>query len=288
MTEGKGIEFGQKKETSIERLGNIVTIRKPEGVYTISYGIHTRAENSPQGLSESYDGVCFEGGLNPYPPTHEELQLFGTGNQRPLFEYARSNGLPIFAADCSVSPLALLEELEVGIELAAGAVLFKKLVKPKKISRRDFLRFAGMGVALYLSLPTISLLGQFGSSISGAGENETAELAKITQRIHPEYKIFLLSVRDAVLAQKMQFLLENTNQAHLVTPRGAEHIGIEDMILASEEERVDFLERLRPVLPKLVLPETFYKIVKYEINSGEWKIDEVFEEPALKRIMTNP
>lgn len=60
------------------------------------------------------------------------------------------------------------------------------------------------------------------------------------------------------------------------------------MILASEKERVDFLERLRPVLPHLVIPETFYKIVKYEAKRGEWTITQVFEEPTLKRIITNP
>jgi len=85
----------------------------------------------------------------------------------------------------------------------------------------------------------------------------------------------------------MQFLLQNEklNLSHLLTPRGGIHTGLEQMILAPEKERLDSLARLKPVLPKLVIPETFYKIIMFQVRSGFWRISQTFEESNLKRIM---
>lgn len=96
-----------------------------------------------------------------------------------------------------------------------------------------------------------------------------------------------MGLRDAVAAQKMQFLLQNHNYRHLLAPRGAEHVGIEDAIISRETERIDFLTRLKPVLPK-VMPdiETFYQINEYRVSDqGRWNVAQRLEEPSLKRII---
>lgn len=288
MSEISSIEPEQPQK--IERRGNVVTINKPEGVYSIAYGIHLgeKKQEVPSGV----DGICFEW-MGKYPSTNEEINEVAVANQKDLFDYARNNNLPLFAVDCSISPVALVEEVvSPQVEFIVGASLFGKIMERTKatrgFTRRDFLkRMLAGGAALYLTLPNISVFSRFGSSISGIGEEPTAELSKLTQRIHPEYKIFILGLRDAVAAQKMQFLLQKKGYKHLFAPRGAEHVGMEDAILAQESERIDFLSRLRPVLSKVV-PDlgTFYQINEYRLSpGGNWEIAQRLEEPSLKAII---
>lgn len=286
MSEVGSIEREQPK---IERRGDVVTINKPEGVYSIAYGIHLveKKQEVPSGV----DGICFEW-PSKYPSSNDEVQrVAAVANQKPLFDYAERNRLPLLAVDCSITPVALAEELVGPLEFIMAGYLFGRMrerVAQKGMTRRKFLKTMLVGgAALYLTLPYVSLFGRLGSSSTGVGEEQTAELSKLTQRIHPEYKILILGLRDTVAAQKMQFLLQNRNYKHLLAPRGTEHVGIEDAILAQESERIDFLSRLRPVLPKVVSDlGTFYQINEYRLlPGGNWEIAQRLEEPSLKAII---
>lgn len=277
-------------DNSIERHGNVATIKKPEGLYSIAYGAHSLKgkEIVPAGV----DGICFEW-PSKYPTTSDELRkAAAVVNQKPLFDYAERNNLPLLAVDCSITPVALAEQLVGPLEFIMAGYLYSKMreeVAKRGMTRREFLRLmlAG-GAALYFALPGGSVLGRLWSTLTGVGEEQTAELSKNIQKIHPEYKVLTLGLRDVVAAQKMQFLLQNENYGHLLAPRGAEHVGIETAILSREIDRMDFLERLKPVLPK-VLPdlETFYQIYEYRVsNQGRWEIARQIEEPKLRQLIT--
>jgi hypothetical protein len=291
------MEFEQGTKTSLEREGALVTITKQEGKYGILYGAEiTGTRITPQLLGD-VDGICLETrGLGlPYPRGAELEQRYGLGvNQKALLGCARALNIPIFALDCSLRPEVYFAEfLALGVELSAGAALFQKAIEKAKIrkgrmSRREFLITAGLaGAGAYLYSPMASKLSRAVSSISGVGEGETAGLSKFIQRIHPEYMVFILSLRNTVIAQKMQFLLQATDHSHLLQTFAAEHVGIEDAILTSERERIHFLAKLKPILPKAVSPETFYQAVRYKAEAGRWKVDRTFEEPNLKEMIAD-
>jgi hypothetical protein len=272
---------------TIERHGNIATIKRPEGQYSVAYGLHIveGQENIPQGV----DGICFEW-ASKYPTTSDELRRAAVANQKPMFSYAERNGLPLLAIDCSITPVALTEEIVGPLEFVMAGYLYNKMregVAKKGMTRREFLKSMLIGgAALYLALPSASLFGRVGSAITGLGEEQTAELSKSMQKIHPEYKILILGLRDVVAAQKMQLLLKNGGYKHLLAPRGAEHVGMETAILSPESDRMDFLERLKPVLPKVLPdPETLYQINEYRVDQGKWVISRQLEEPNLRQLI---
>lgn len=276
---------------TIERYGNIATISKTEGKYSIAYGAHILEDK--QYIPLGVDGICFEW-PRTYPSTHEEVQKVAIVNQKSAVDYAVRNRLPLLAVDCAIAPIistALMEVFLMSVEPVMASYLYKKMgerVANRGMTRREFVKtvLLGGGVA-YLSSTPVSVLGRFGSSLTGIGRDQTAELSKLNQRIHPEYGIFLLRLRDIVAAQKMQYLLQNYDYGHLLAPRGAEHVGMEDAILAQENERMDFLTRLRPVLPQVLSnPETFYQINEYRVSDqGRWEVTKRLEEPRLKQII---
>lgn len=78
-------------------------------------------------------------------------------------------------------------------------------VAKRGMTRREFLKSMLVGEeALYLALPNVSLFGRL--------------------KIHPEYKILTLGLRDVVTAQKMQSLLQNENDKPLLASRGGSRL----------------------------------------------------------------
>lgn len=278
-------------DSSIERRGSVATIKKPEGQYSIAYGIHIGEGRTivPAGV----DGICLEFGLRKYPTTSDELRKVASANQKSVFDYAEHQDLPLLAVDCSIiTPVALAEILVEPLKIAMGGYLYNKMsegVAKRGMTRRKFLKsMLGGGTALYFALPSVSLIGRAGSTLTGVGEEQTAELSKNVRRIHPEYKTLILGLRDVVAAQKMQFLLQNENYRHLLASRGTEHVGIETAILSQESDRMNFLKCLKPVLPKVLsYLETLYQINEYRVsNQGQWEITRQIEEPKLKQLIT--
>jgi hypothetical protein len=273
---------------TIERHGNVATIKKPEGKYSVAYGLHIEEgqENIPPGV----DGICFEL-ASKYPTSDDWLRRAAVANQKPMFDYAERNRLPLLAVDCSIAtPVIWAEEIVGPLEFIMGGYLYDKMrerVAKSGMTRREFLKWMLLGGAsLYLGLPSVSLVGRSGSTVTGVGEEQTAGLSKSIQTIHPEYKILTLGLRDVVAAQKMEFLLRNGGYKYLLAPRGTEHVGIETAILSQESDRMDFLERLKPVLPKVLPdPETLYQINEYRVNQGKWIVSKQLEEPNLKQLI---
>lgn len=285
-----GKEYGRVLDTlnSIERHGNIVTIEKPEGKYSIAYGMHgnERRENIPSGV----DGVCFEWPAK-YPSTNEEVKKRGIGNQKPFFDYAHRNRIPLLATDCSVRPAVdQVERFADAFEVVLAGELSLKTYKAaarEAMTRRKFLKTMLFGgAAFYFLLPLISSLGRGMSSLTGIGEEQTVGLSKFTQKIHPEDLIVTLGLRDTVAAQKIQFLLREYGYKHLLAPRGARHVGLETAILAEENERINYLRRLKPIFSiALSDPKTLYQIYEYRLSSsGNWKVAQIMEEPRLKQL----
>lgn len=164
---------------SIERRGSVATITKPEGKYSIAYGIHIL--EGKQDIPTGVDGICFEW-ASRYPEG-DDVQKAAVENQKPLFDFAAQNRLPLLAVDCSITSASLAEGLIGPLEFVMGSYLFGRMregVAKQGMTRRQFLKTMLMGgAALYLALPNTSLFGRFGSSLTGIGEEQTAEISNL-------------------------------------------------------------------------------------------------------------
>lgn len=281
-------EDTDQPRNKIERGNNSVTITRPEGKYSIAYSGTHLLERKPV-IPAGIDGICFEYG-SKYPTSDNEFRQIGLRDQRPFFEYAALNKLPLLATDCAIDLLGFVENAVEGVKFLTALKLFKKMrreVVKRPVSRRTVLKsmLAG-GAVVYLESPLATEIVRAASSLTAVGEEQTVGLSKLIQETHPEYGIVILKLRDTVAAQKMYFLLLRKGYRHLIAPRGALHVGLETAILSSPEDRMAFLRRFRPVLPKLLSDVgTFYKISEYRISDqAEWEFSKQFEEPTLKQL----
>lgn len=163
-----------------------------------------------------------------------------------------------------------------------------KELKNKKISRRKFLELGGRAtLASWLSIPLISSLGRIITAFTEVGHGPTAELKKISHQLHPEVDLLILTLSNIIFVQKEQWLMEKMDdKPHLATIIGAEHCGIENEIQSPKEKRIEFLERLSPILPLVVSPlETFYQIAIFDFDSKNWQTKEILEVPELKELL---
>ena len=269
---------------TIDRQGNLATVTTPEGVVSIAYGVHlTRGElHVPAGV----DGYSFEW-ADLYPAA-SDLSKAAYGNQELMYNFSEDHNLPLLAVDCSISTLADASGRILNVAEWLGALKLADMSQ-QRYTRREFIKLLLTGIpAVYLSSNLISSVSVVASYYTKTGENQSANLEKFSQRIHPESYIALLKIRDAVAAQKIHFLMTNQGYKHIFVTRGLEHVGLEDEILKNEQERLDYLTQLKPLLPAIVdFPETFYQIFEYKktVNSDR-KITNTWEEANLKRIMT--
>lgn len=216
----------------------------------------------------------------------------------PLFPQLEKKRIPIIFADAALSDtirdkeryLLLAETLfGTGLLVNRGIDLIKTKQLSQRLSRRDFLKAArDMALAFYLATPAYSSLGILASSEINKGHGPTAEFQKISQKLHPEVDLFVLTLRNAILAQKEQWLMEKMGERpHCASVLGMAHSGIEDQIRYSPERRLGFLRRLKPVLPWVISSkETFYQIALLDFNGRFWQVREILEEPELKELIT--
>lgn len=270
-------------ETRLEREGNVVRIEKPEGFYTIIYGIHSRP-TEPQQLPERFDGLFLETGRNNYlEASLNFLKAFkGDRQYQPVFQPLEEKRIPIYFADAFLDEKVIaLDSLVTGGEGGLAVIIASQIRKNGQISRRDFLRATA---STWLLTPFVSSMGGF--FFGDIGEEPIAELQKFSHRLHPEDKLLTLTVRNIIIAHKEQWLTERIGKGpHLATILGADHVGIEDWILNSPEERITFLYRSKPIWRPFVAPETVYQMVRFDFDGYQWQVGEIFEVPELKELV---
>jgi hypothetical protein len=280
-------------QEGIQRHGNFSTVSLPEGSVTIAYGLHVQRKTPPPSFSQA-GGLILEAGLFDYP-NDSELQRDMNENFTNVSTYminAANLGIPMVAADCNLQPWTLLDNLTPAMEIIAAQKLLKTAVQLNPEARnyqtrRQFLgKLTGIAAGFY-AIPIVGVAGRVASSMSGKGEEEFRSLRKITGEMFPEYSLFTVSLRNAVLAQKIHFLLKETQIAHPWISLGSDHVQIEESLLEDEENRLNYLQKFKEVLPFTVVPDTFYKMNIYEPSHDGYHLTQVLEEPSLKRIISN-
>lgn len=277
-------------DSSVERHGNVVDIKKPEGEYTVIYGAHFRKIDSGQ-LPKTFNGMVLEGVYDS--KNWKEAMIFYVDRLKPLETYSglfpvlEQKRIPIFSTDVGSTQTDLLLAADASIilaETAAARVLLKQA--QSKLSRRAFLKGATLGAAAYLSLPFVSLVSRGISQLSGVGDNVSAELTKVSRLSHPEEEVFSIQIRNAIIAAKEKILIEQLGErSHLTTAIGGNHVDIEDRINESLEDNLGFIRRYKPLLG-IFNQESLYTSYRYDFDGKSWKPTQVYSFPQIQEVVS--
>lgn len=183
--------------------------------------------------------------------------------------------------------------LVAALEGAIGTTLLAQIIKNrqrKTYTRRDFLiKGAKAAVGAWLLMPAIE--GLLFTTLGMQGEFMPPDIRKLVEKTHPETWFFLLTLRNIVLAHKEQWLMETMgNKPVLATTIGSAHTGLEDQIMRSPEERLQFLRAVKPLLNRMFDPESIYKMVQFNFYPDRWNWwgpSRVYEIPELKELVTS-
>ncbi len=288
-----------QEEPVLRRDGNVTYITKPEGKYTVIYGIHIISQN-PDQLPQNTTGLVLESA--DFEHTTDNAAADGRAliqnlKEAPqynnLFLRAEEKRIPIFVGDLTYHPFGnqyLANDLAIFgsyaiphvAEFTLGAILLTDILSTrteKKMKRRNLLKAIA---ATYLVSPIIT---QAMRSIPVA-DSVTAPAEKISNRLHPEAGLFIESLREVVTAYKEErFMNYKGNTPHLATVWGSAHASFEDGIVDSLQSKYTFLERFAPILKHIIVPETFYTFSEFAYDGISWELSRNYIMPELKALM---
>lgn len=285
----------QQKLPRLERDRGVVTIIKPEGTYTIIYSKWHGSRVDPKKLPGTFDGLVFETGTLDWiaNPLGSIDRLTSIPDYVDVFKELEANKIRIILADIAnanfITEVLLIYPgfIPVVMETYIGGKLLERAKDEltKGHTRRSLLK-AGVEAVLagWLIMPTISTVGRGFSVLTDKADSETAELRKKTLKLHPELFWFLEGFRNAVIAHKQQYIMtHDKHYKHLVTMIGGQHTSLEDQILATPEERMQFLRVFKPIL-KRAYSGSFYSAAEYGYTGTAWQLNRLFEVPELKEL----
>lgn len=279
----------------LEREGKLATIRKPEGTYSFLYGIHVLSDD-PEYLPFDTDGLVLETGETRWEkkPLREIAYFKGTPINRQLrhiIPEVERRCIPLYFLDptWTQSRRRLLGDLGIlGVEAWAGMKIFEGNDRPK--NQKDDVENIRYTVREVLGAwcitPFTSSVGRLISTLTGMGHHITAETLKCSHRVHPEQGMFLATLRNLVIAEKLEWLMrQSESRRHLCTVMGALHTDIERFVQNfTSAERLRRLLLYRPLL-RGVIPATFTDIVECRYNGKEWQESARFTVPTLQEFL---
>ncbi|MDO8487238.1 MAG: hypothetical protein Q7S45_03020 [Candidatus Curtissbacteria bacterium] len=94
-------------------------------------------------------------------------------------------------------------------------------------------------------------------------------------------------LRETITAHKEEWLMKNVEGLnHLVTVIGAAHTGIEGQIRKRNEDRLNSLQRLGPIIRGISRQRSVYSIPRFDFNGNEWELGKVLEVPDLRELVS--
>lgn len=227
-----------------------------------------------------------------YSPENVVGMLRNVIQTAPLFPVLEERRTKVVLGDLSINLVLpgqiLIDGLPVVAEAGLGVGLVYSTIDnllQTKMTRREFIKGAlKMAAATWLAIPVESLftagasyyLGETGLSV------DTMELSRIT---HPE-AIFLINLRNLVIAHKMDWLLKEVYRGgNIGLVIGGVHTGVENWLIKSPEERINYLRRTRPFWKWLVEPTTFFSTAEVSFDGSYWKTSNGFQIPDLVEVV---
>jgi len=216
---------------------------------------------------------------------------------RPVFEEVEKRKIPVVFGDLKYkyndALLILADNILPTLSWTTGMRMLSNMISGVRTDRKKrnlpWLVLYG-GAAAWLLLPGVANFLHLGSSIAGVGQSKTAKLKQFSHKLHPEADLLYLSLRNAILAEKMDYFAETlrirlNRRPHVGIVLGAGHVGIEDMLTQTQERRITYLMRWRELLKKLVRNEYFYTIMELDYKGKNWEVTQIIEENRLKRLI---
>jgi hypothetical protein len=278
--------FGNKQKPKITSNKNVTTIETGTGTYTILYGLHVVAQN-PDDVPDGITGIILETGIHPWlkDPVQTIQKLKNHLQYKLLFERLEKEKISVLFADVKYKYNNFALILADTFFTAAGWIGGMRLIS--QLSRNiGFVPSLAYGLAgAWLLLPTVSNMTRLVSSITGEGTEQSARLKKLSHKLHPEAELLYLSLRNAVIAEKAYHLAQTHGKnAHIAIVLGAGHVGIEDMLIKSPEERISYMKKFQGLLHKIVLPEYLYSVTRMEYDGKEWRLEKTEKVPSLEAL----
>ncbi len=286
------------RSVELTRTGPSVHISKPGGEFTVVYENHAVEPYTnliPSGIKAFFPETA-EADYIGEPPL---LHLNRLAQRRPrTLRVLKDRRVPVFFADLAFTPPNDVRTLNydlasIALEATAGAVTIYKTAQKLRvegsnlISRRRLLGLGGIVASSYLLSPAAALLGRASANITGIGEGATAEFQKLSDIVHPEAFFFHGHLREAALAFKEEWLMQNLfDGGHALTLIGAAHAGIETQFEYDLDQKLAYLERVKSIIKKTVPSEIFYKIVRFDFNGKSWDWTDTIEVPELKALVS--
>lgn len=280
----------QKNELAVIN-SRVVRIIKPEGIYTLIYGIHD-TEQSLSLLPDDFDGLVLERSINLTTDieTIVKKKINDSIQDRNFITESARRRLPIYFVDREFNLVTDLVPFCVfgGLEFIFGGVAACEAlgrIAQKKVTRRDFLK---LGVGLWALNSTAGSSGLLWATSSlNINERVSAEWTRWAEKLHPEVNSLLLTSRNVLIAQKEQFLMEKLGRSHLITSIGGAHVGLEDQILSGTPERIEFLQKIKPLLKTFYDTPSLYQIARFDFDGDNWQMGELMEVPELKNLLVS-
>jgi hypothetical protein len=283
----------QETRPRIERKGNIARIETREALYVIAYGQHNKAQDY-RDIPDNTRIVFLENSTGDWSREYNGYDHFRTDEQYGgLVQSLEQRNISICFSDVNIKrinipkirPLppdfiTLMAETALGSGLIYSAV--KRNSENTRSSRRKFLSKTSKAIAgTYLLSPMISGLGRGATYQNGLGEH-SVEARKFINDIHPEIDIIVGSFREAVMGFKEQWLAESIgNKPVIATVIGAIHVGLEEVLQSTQQDKLNLLKKFKSVLDLIVsVPETFYTV---RINNADGTF-ETLVIPELKEL----
>lgn len=261
-----------------------VTITKPDGTFSIVYGLHTREQNASDIPAET-SLLLLETGVHTWLDEPEQtIERLRTHVQYArLFEYAEKHHIPVAFVDLKYRYpdmlLLLADNAFSAGEWIAGYQLLQKKGNAKE-------RRKNLVLGAWLLLPFAANIARLTSAVTGIGLKQTAALKKLSHRLHPEAELLYLTFRNAVIAEKMEYLAKLGYFKHQTVVLGAAHVGVEDMLEKSSQQRIAQLKQFQSLLHKLVRPEYLSSIMILTHENHTWKVDRTLIVPELSNLLT--
>lgn len=272
------------------RNGNVSGLQTDKGAYTIIYGLHSQPGNPGQ-IPQSIDG-CFIETCNLNWVDNPLVSFEKARNHPqfgPFFQNLEERKIPVYFTDLSYKwKFPKIESLERTIALSQGATSILAAAGGY-FAPSPILAGLAYGAALWLALPATYLgIDEVLTSLEEdhVGAGMPAVITRNISKIHPEYYIFIRTLRNKVMAYKEKWLAQNCANSQMVTLCGSGHVGIENELGTSNESILRYLRRLSPLIKAMVKPKTFFSICRFDFDGKTWNNSQMHEIQELKEIVS--
>jgi hypothetical protein len=278
------------EDYEINRKEELVELEYEDYRHDVLYGTHITGEN-PEHVSEDLDGVFLEGA--PYVSRPKEAMNFLSSHPQyePIMQEFEENDIPVYLTDIDTVPgVPMIETGMTGPSYILGRKFREEGLTSigNAESLRENLKNSGkLSGGIWLELPLTNTISSGLTHILEKGEGTAAEFTKLKERLHPQSSFNTLKFRNKGTAQKQQSIIEEEDkeEPYYLSIWGAGHVGFEDELMTSDEERINDLRRTKPVWDTIADDEHLYKSIKFLYLDDEWQVSEVFYESDMEDLV---